>query len=128
MAADIAERLRGTVDRLAPLFRDLDQRALTERVDGTWSILQNAGHLGDVEELWLARVADLRAGRATFAPADPEHFRKLAEAHRARSPAEVIGYLAERRAPFLRVLAEADERLHGAAAHHARLGVPMRLV
>ena len=128
MAADFAERLRGTPERIAPLLAGLDERALREKVDGAWSILQNAGHLGDVEELWLARVEDLRAGRATFAPADPEHFRKLAEAHQARSPAEVVRYVRERREPFLAELARPDEHLQRAQAHHARLGVPMRLV
>ncbi len=128
MIADFAERLRGTVHRLSPLLRDLDPRALRAQVDGSWSIVQNAGHLGDVEELWQQRIDDLRAGRAVYAPADPDHFRRLAQAHQTRSTAEVIEYLATRRAPFLDILAGADDDLQRLEAFHERLGVPMRLV
>ena len=128
MVGDFAERLRGTVHRLAPLLADLDDDALRMQLGGSWSILQNAGHLGDVEELWLQRVADLRAGRAAFAPAAAERFGRLAEAHQARSADDVVRHLRTRRAPFLAALESADARLLDAQAFHERLGVPLRLV
>ena len=128
MAIDFAERLRGTVHRLAALLADLDTAALRARTGGAWSVLQNAGHLGDVEELWQQRVEDLRAGRDAFTPADAGHFRALAEAHQTRSVEDVLTYLTARRAPFVRALLTADERLRSADAHHERLGTRLRLV
>ena len=128
MLADLGERLRGTEHRLLPLLSDLDAAELRAQPDGAWSILQNAGHLGDVEELWQQRVADLRAGREVFAPADPAHFRGLAEAHQARSAAQVIEHLATRRAGLLAALEQADEALLRASAWHERLGTSMGLV
>ena len=128
MLHDFAERLRGTVHRLAALVSDLDEDALHASVGGAWSIAQNAGHLGDVEELWLQRVEDLRARRKVLAPADADYFRRLSEEHKQRTAEDLLAYLTERRAPFLAALATADEPLQRAAGHHERLGVPMRLV
>jgi len=128
MLADFAERLRGTVHRLVLLLRGVGETALRTKVDGSWSILQNAGHLGDVEELWVQRIDDLRAGRAAYTPADPERFRSLADAHQTRSAGDVVDYLATRRAPLLDALACADESLQRSEAFHERLRVPMRVV
>jgi uncharacterized damage-inducible protein DinB len=128
MLADFAERLRGTVHRLGPLLADLSDATLRTEIDGSWSIIQNAGHLGDVEELWLQRVADLREGRPVYSPADASRFGRLAAAHQVRTPAEVIRYLTERRAPFLEALDTASESLQRAEAFHERLKCSMRLV
>jgi uncharacterized damage-inducible protein DinB len=128
MLADFAERLRGTVHRLEALLADLEPATLRTQDGGRWSILQNAGHLGDVEELWIQRVADLRAGRKVHTPADGDRFRRLAESHRSRTKQEVLRHFETRRAPFLAALAAADEPLQRADALHERLGVSMRLV
>ncbi|MFN0151804.1 MAG: DinB family protein [bacterium] len=103
-------------------------RRARAQLDGSWSILQNAGHLGDVEELWTQRVDDLRARRAVYAPADSVRCAQLAEAHQAASSEDVLRYFAGRRAPFLAALASADEPLQRAEAFHERLRCPMRLV
>jgi len=52
MVVDFAERLRGTPLRVEALLRSTPTERLHQRPNGTWSILQNAGHLADVEELW----------------------------------------------------------------------------
>ena len=128
MLADFIERLRGNIHRTGPLLARVPDPLLRAQPDGTWSLLQNAGHLGDVEELWLQRIEELKAGRPVLTPADGAHFSALAEVHQERSAEEVLEYLAHRRAALVRALEGADDTLQRAAALHERLKVNMRLV
>ncbi|MCI0405771.1 MAG: DinB family protein, partial [candidate division Zixibacteria bacterium] len=54
----ILERLRGTPGRLAELTKPMSKSILTVQLDGRWSILENAGHLDDLEELHEGRLDD----------------------------------------------------------------------
>src|SRR3989304_8341112 len=51
----IVERLRGTPARVEERLGRLTAPVLTRRSGNTWSIQENAGHLLDLEPLWLAR-------------------------------------------------------------------------
>src|SRR5262249_27756416 len=108
--------------------RSTPTERLHQRPNGTWSILQNAGHLADVEELWAQRLEDLRAARQTMTPANPDHFRALAERHTTRSVDQVVEELRERRARFVHALVGADADLQQRSAFHERLACAMRLV
>ena len=59
----VVERLRGTPARLEDRLSSLPVPVLTRRFGNTWSIQENAGHLLDLEPLWLQRVEDLLAVR-----------------------------------------------------------------
>ena len=58
----VIERLRGTPARLEERVRGLTRDQLTRKPHDSWSIQENAGHLGDVEPLWLGRLDDFDAG------------------------------------------------------------------
>src|SRR3989304_3251256 len=60
----VVERLRGTPARLEERLQSLPTTVLTRRSGETWSIQENAGHLLDLEPLWLQRGEDFPAGRA----------------------------------------------------------------
>jgi catechol 2,3-dioxygenase-like lactoylglutathione lyase family enzyme len=128
MLADFAERLRGTPPRLAALLATFRVDRLAVQHEGKWSILQNAGHLADVEELWEQRIADLEAGRATYTPARPERFAELVLRHTTREPEEILQELRERRARLVDALLAAPPELQRRSAFHERLGCDMRLV
>ena len=66
----VVERLRGTPARLADRLAGVPQGVLVRRAGDSWSIQENAGHLLDLEPLWLRRVGDLAAGRPELAEAD----------------------------------------------------------
>src|SRR5947208_2374353 len=70
MFANIVERVRGTPARLEELTRSLSREVLTRRDGDKWSIQEQAGHLLDLEELWLERLKDFEAGRQQLSPAD----------------------------------------------------------
>jgi len=62
-APGLIERLRGTPARLVDRLSGLFAARLTTRIGDRWSIQENAGHLGDLEPLWMTRVHDLAVGR-----------------------------------------------------------------
>ena len=128
MLADFCERLRGTAPRLAALLASIPVAIHARPYQGTWSILQNAGHLADVEELWEQRIEDLRAARPVFTPANPEHFRTLAERHQTRTAEEIVAELRTRRERLVAAMLAAPPELQRRAAHHQRLACDMRLV
>ena len=63
-------RLAGASVRLEELTRNLSVAALTTRVDGKWSIQENAGHLYDLEAVADARLDDYLSGAAVLTHAD----------------------------------------------------------
>ena len=125
---NLCVRLRGTPARLEELTRDLPRARLVAKLDGKWSIQENAGHLLDLEELWWARLDDFLAGAELLTVADLTN-RKTHEARHNERPLEEI------LAAFRRARLAAADRLDALPAQafartalHPRLKTPMRLV
>lgn len=123
MLNDFIERLRGTQDRLTALLRDVPPEQMHAQPPGSWSIAQHAGHLADVEELWLQRIADLKNGRTVFTPARGAHFTELATRHVGRPAQEIVAEFARRRGEYVAALAAADADLQQRTAFHERPSV-----
>lgn len=66
----IVERLRGTPVRVEEKLASIDRSVITRRLDGTWSIQENLGHLLDLEPLWFGRLEDLLRGEKDLRVAD----------------------------------------------------------
>jgi uncharacterized damage-inducible protein DinB len=125
---DLVERLRGTPARLAERTSGVPLPALRARVGESWSIQEHAGHLADLEPLWLGRLDDLEARVETLRPADLKNRATWDADHNARALGDVLGEfrsLRERLVSRLESLGEADLRV---AAAHPRLGQPMTVV
>lgn len=122
---DILERLRGTPLRLAERTSAIPPEAATQRRSGGWSIQEHAGHLADLELLWLGRLDDFAAHAATLRPADPTNRATWDANHNARRLDDVLAEFGDRRAELVaRVTAMSEEALR-ATAGHPRLGQPM---
>jgi uncharacterized damage-inducible protein DinB len=128
MAPNVVERLRGTAARAEDRLRGLEPSLGTRRDGNSWSIHQHVGHLGDLEPLWLARVADLRAGRETLTPADLENRATENADHNARSLHELLSRFRGFRARLVAELESVPEASWGLTALHPRLKTPMRLL
>jgi hypothetical protein len=63
-------RLRGVPARLVELLRDCPRELLVRKRELKWSAQEHAGHLLDVESLWMARVEDFIAGGTELTVAD----------------------------------------------------------
>jgi uncharacterized damage-inducible protein DinB len=128
MLANVMERLRGTPARLEERLRDVSPAVLTRRDGERWSIQENAGHLLDLEELWLGRVADFADGRERLRAADLTNRRTHEAAHNARSLDALLAEFRAARARFVARLEALSAAEQERTALHPRLGVPMRAV
>jgi uncharacterized damage-inducible protein DinB len=125
---NMSARLRGTPARLEEALRGYPQEILIRKAEEKWSAQEHAGHLLDLEPLWLARVDDYVAARDQLTAADLTN-RKTDQANHNARPLEQI--LTEFRAARERLLKRVDElepSLLVRAIPHPRLKTPMRLV
>ena len=88
------------------MLRGRSQTLLIGKAQLKWSAQENAGHLLDLEPLWLARVGDYAAGSDQLTIADLKN-RKTDEANHNARPLEQI--LSEFRAKRERLLKRMDE-------------------
>src|SRR5215472_2252962 len=87
---NICVRLRGTPARLKEMLRGVSRDALVSKPGDQWSVQEHAGHLLDLESLWMARVDDFLADGDTLTVADPSN-RKTDEAkHNKRELIEIL--------------------------------------
>lgn len=124
---NLCARLRGTPARLEEILQ-IPRELLVRKQGEKWSIQEHAGHLMDLESLWMARVEDYMADKTELTVADLSN-RKTHEAGHNDRP--VAGILAEfRKARLLLVLRveQLDSELFGGTRLHPRLKQPMRLV
>jgi uncharacterized damage-inducible protein DinB len=121
-------RLRGTPARLEEILRGASRDMLAGKPGGKWSAQEHAGHLADLEPLWMARLDDFLAGGETLTVADLSN-RKTDEAnHNSRPLTEILG---EFRAARIRLVDRAEKfspALFARSMLHPRLKQPMRLV
>lgn len=121
-------RLRGTPARLEDVLRGRSHDSLVRKPDGKWSAQENAGHLLDLEPLWLTRLDDYVAAREQLTVADVTN-RKTTEAkHNARELEEILVKFRSARERLLRSVERLDPSLFSRSAIHPRLKTPMRLV
>ncbi len=124
----VVERLRGAPARLEERLRPLPAEVLARRSGATWTIQENAGHLWDLESLWLQRVEDLLARRGEMTPADLDNRRTHEANHNATPLPALLRRFREARATLVGRLAEVGAAAAGYTAPHPRLRVPMNLV
>ncbi|MGD0466776.1 MAG: DinB family protein [Terriglobales bacterium] len=125
---NVCVRLRGTPPRLEEILRGVSRDMLLRKPGDKWSAQEQAGHLLDLESLWLARVDDFLTDGDTLTVADLSN-RKTHEAkHNTR---ELIEILAEFRTARLRLVDRVrnlQPTLFTRSLLHPRLKQPMRLV
>lgn len=105
---NVCVRLRGTPARLEEMLRGVSHEVLIRKPDGKWSAQEHAGHLLDLEPLWLARVEEYIAGHAELTTADITN-RKTDEAnHNAAALEEILAKFRAARGDLLKRLDELD--------------------
>lgn len=124
---NLLARLRGTPARLEDALRGRSRAALTEKRDGTWSAQENAGHLVDLEPLWLARVGDYVTGASELTPTDLANGKTDAADHNARPLEEILAEFRAAREGLLKHVEGLESSMFAHAIPHPRLKTPMRL-
>jgi uncharacterized damage-inducible protein DinB len=125
---NLCARLRGTPARLEEILRGRASAVLIEKPQQKWSAQEQAGHLLDLESLWLARVEDYVAGSAVLTVTDLQN-RKTDEAnHNSRPLERILAEFRSARHALLERLGRLDAQLFVRSIPHPRLKTPMRLV
>jgi uncharacterized damage-inducible protein DinB len=121
-------RLQGTPARLEELLRNCSREQLIRKPEDKWSAQEHAGHLFDLESLWLARVEDFLRGGDTLTAADLSN-RKTGEAnHNAHALPVILSAFRQTRQRLVNRIAEVEPDLFSRSMLHPRLKQPMRLV
>jgi uncharacterized damage-inducible protein DinB len=120
-------RLRGTPARLEEVLRGRSRDVLIGKPQGKWSAQENAGHLLDLEPLWLARVEDYVAASAHLTVTDLQNRKTDETNHNARPLETILAGFRSARAKLLNRAGELDSSLFSQAIPHPRLKTPMRL-
>jgi uncharacterized damage-inducible protein DinB len=128
LRANLSARLRGTPARLEEVLHGRSHQILVRKPQEKWSAQEHAGHLLDVEPLWLTRVIDYVAGSEQLTTADLQN-RKTDEAnYNARPLEQILSEFRVARESLLKRVGEVDPPLFARAISHPRLKTPMRLV
>jgi uncharacterized damage-inducible protein DinB len=125
---NICVRLRGTPPRLEEMLRGVSHDVLVRKSGDKWSAQEHAGHLLDLEPLWLSRVDDFLGDGDTLAVADLGN-RKTHEAkHNDRQLREILSDFRAARLRLLDRLGAFPSGQFSRSKLHPRLKQPMRLV
>ncbi len=128
MFPSLLERLRGTPARVEDRLASLPPATLTRRHGDSWSILDNVGHLLQVESLWAARIDDFEAGRQELTAARFESWRVGEAQFNRRAARDLCSSFRVARRSLVTRLEALDEAVLQVVARHPRLDRPMRVV
>jgi uncharacterized damage-inducible protein DinB len=125
---NLCARLRGTPARLEEAVGGVSHDVLVKKPGGKWSAQEHAGHLLDLESLWLERVDDYLAEASRLTAADLTN-RKTHEAqHNDRPISEILGDFRNARLQLVSRAEKIDPGVFARTLPHPRLQTPMRLV
>jgi uncharacterized damage-inducible protein DinB len=122
----IMERLLGTPMRLEEKFKSIPSAILTDRVNNTWSIKENVGHLIDLEPLWQGRFEDIKNGALELRVADLQNTKTNLANHNDTPIHELLSAFRQLRKDTIGILENIDDTIVFKSALHPRLKTPMR--
>ena len=125
---NISIRLHGTPARLEEIVRDVLPHVLLVKPGGKWSAQEHAGHLLDLELLWMARVEDFLTQGDTLTVADLTNQKTHEANHNKRELKEILTEFRVARRNLVDHLWNFQPTLFGRSMVHPRLKQPMRLV
>jgi uncharacterized damage-inducible protein DinB len=125
---NVCIRLRGTPARLEEMLREVSSEVLVAKPEGKWSAQEHAGHLLDLEPLWLARVEDFVAGKDLLTVADLTNRKTHEAGHNKRALKEILTGFRSERLRLLNRVEQLDSALFARSVVHPRLKQLMRLV
>jgi len=124
----LIERLRGGPVRVEESVGGYSASLWTRRDGDDWSIQEHVGHLGDLEELWFARLRDFEAGVEVLTAADLQNRRTHGAGHNDTSMEGLLGRFRRARGEMVAVLESMSNEESGKTALHPRLRQPMRII
>lgn len=124
----LVERLRGTPARLEEKVKGLPEKILTKKVDETWTIKEQVGHLCVVEELWIGRMDDYKNGTERLRPADLKNTKTKESNFNAIEIGDLLKLFRKMRNELIIRLDAVEPENVEQTALHPRLDTPMRII
>jgi len=125
---DLCMRLRGTPARLEEVVRGCPAERMLRAPQGKWSAQEHAGHMLNLEPLWLARVEDFVAGGRELTAADLSNRSTDEAGYNTRAVDAILADFRRSRLEMVDRLEQLDAALFVRVLQHPRLKVPMRMV
>lgn len=122
----ILERLKGTPIRLSGIIRTIPEALLSQSPDGSWTIKEQVGHLGDLESLWATRFADFIKGRAVLTEADLTNKKTHEASHNQKKMTYLVKTFSDQRLHLCEFLQSITSKAGLWSSKHPRLLTPMR--
>ncbi|KAA2239034.1 DinB family protein [Chitinophaga agrisoli] len=124
----IIERLSGTPARLEEIFRSADPALLIAKRGDKWSVQEEAGHLADMEPLWLGRLDDFLQQATELRAADLTNQITHNANHNVTPATTLLQRFREQRLLLVQKLASLTDAQLLNTALHPRLKTPMRVI
>ena len=124
----ILERLRGTIPQLEDLVLNVPEESLSKKTDNAWSIKEQAGHLYDLEELWLGRIEDFLSQKTTLRAADMTNEKTRFADHNSKDIKVLLAHFKAARMNLVNKVKAIDETGALLTAIHPRLKKTLRLI
>jgi uncharacterized damage-inducible protein DinB len=125
---NLCVRLRGAPARLEEIVGADRRERLVQKPGEKWSAQEHAGHLLDLEPLWMARVDDYLAAVAELTSADLSNRKTHEAGHNQRRIEEILMEFRKARLRLVDRLGDFEANLFARSIPHPRLRTPMRLV
>ncbi len=122
----IIERLAGSPARLEEKFTTIPAEIQTMRIEGTWTIKENVGHLTDLEPLWQGRLEDILNDKTELRPTDLQNSKTSEANHNAKPIEALLNDFRSIRKITIDKISTLREDIIFKSALHPRLKTPMR--
>jgi uncharacterized damage-inducible protein DinB len=110
------------------MVRGCSRDVLVRKPPEKWSAQEHAGHLLDLESLWMQRVDDFLAGGPELTAADLKNRQTDDAHHNARPLEDILAEFRKARLELVNRMEIIEPALFARAMLHPRLKKPMRLV
>ena len=124
----IIERLEKTPLLLKNNIDKIPIKQLTNKENGKWSILENIGHLVDLEPIWQERLEDILNNKVEMRSVDLENKKTDLANHNEKSVVVLLDEFTNIRTLSLNKLNELSVEDVYKSALHPRLKTPMRIM
>ena len=125
---NVCIRLRGAPPRLEEMLRGRPHAVLITKPEGKWSAQEHAGHLLDLESLWMVRVDDFLNSVDVLTAADLTNQKTDAANHNAQPLDAILAGFRKARLALVDRLSNLSPEAFAGSILHPRLKQPMRLV
>lgn len=124
----LIERLAGTPIRLEEKVLSFTDEFLVACTDDDWSIQEHAGHLLNLEGLWLTRLSDLLSSSAELSEADLMNYATYEAKYNEQAIEAILETFAEVRLQLVTLLRSISTEDLSKKSLHPRLKTPMTIL